>query len=159
MTQSELHSDMQINNNINLNRFIVCKSSYCPNGLTPRCRLISSSRCSSLEGFSCSLNKEVRELGLIRRESVQILSSEGNKNERKTSNQYERTIRDNSMVSLLLKFLQIVAQQSSYNYNREVLKASQVRNRFLDILVIKRITFLYEIRNRLFLKIGHKCVV
>lgn len=33
-------------------------------------RLFSSSRCSSLEGFSCSLSKEERELGLIRRESV-----------------------------------------------------------------------------------------
>ena len=68
------------------NRFIVCESSHCPNGLTPRCRLISSSRCSSLEGFGCSPIKEVRELGSIRRESVWSLSSEGKNNQRRTSN-------------------------------------------------------------------------
>ena len=42
-----------------------------------RCRLILSSGGRILEGFGCSPIKRVRELGLIRRESVWSLSSEG----------------------------------------------------------------------------------
>lgn len=43
--------------------------------MTPRCRLITSSSCSRLEGLDCSSIKVVRELGSIRRKTVWFLSS------------------------------------------------------------------------------------
>ena len=42
-----------------------------------RCRLNLSSWGKSWEGFGCSPIKRIRELGLVRRESVRSLSSEG----------------------------------------------------------------------------------
>ena len=59
-----------------------------------RCRLILSSGGRSLEGFGCSPIKRVRELGLIRRESVWSLSSGGIISKKKGQTfQYERTNR------------------------------------------------------------------
>lgn len=58
-----------------------------------RCRLILSSRGRSLEGFGCSPIKRVRELGLIRRESVWSLSSGGIISKKGQTFQYERTNR------------------------------------------------------------------
>src|SRR5699024_12413975 len=45
--------------------------------LAPRCRLISSWGCSRSQGYGCSPFKEVRELGLKRRETVWSLSAVG----------------------------------------------------------------------------------
>jgi hypothetical protein len=58
-----------------------------------RCRLILSSGGRSLEGFGCSPIKRVRELGLIRRESVWSLSSGGIISKKGQTFQYERTNR------------------------------------------------------------------
>ena len=55
-----------------------------------RCRLILSSGGRILEGFGCSPIKRVRELGLIRRESVWSLSSGGTNSKRGMTFQYER---------------------------------------------------------------------
>jgi len=43
--------------------------------LAPRCRLITSWSWSWFQGFGCSPNKVVRELGLERRETVWSLST------------------------------------------------------------------------------------
>ena len=51
------------------NRLIPPKSSYRRRCLAPRCRLISSWGCSRSQGYGCSPFKEVRELGLKRRET------------------------------------------------------------------------------------------
>ena len=56
------------------------KSSYRRSRLAPRCRLIASSSWRRFEGFGCSPMKAVRELGLVRRETVRILSFLGVKN-------------------------------------------------------------------------------
>src|SRR5699024_11609721 len=53
------------------------KSSYRRRCLAPRCRLISSWGCSRSQGYGCSPFKEVRELGLKRRETVWSLSAVG----------------------------------------------------------------------------------
>src|SRR5947208_16908965 len=58
-------------------RLIPPKSSYRRRCLAPRCRLISSWGCSRSQGYGCSPFKEVRELGLKRRETVWSLSSVG----------------------------------------------------------------------------------
>ena len=42
--------------------------------LAPRCRLISSWSCRGFQGFGCSPIKDIRELGLERRETVRFLS-------------------------------------------------------------------------------------
>jgi len=44
--------------------------------LPPRCRLIFSSSCKWFEGFGCSPNKKVRELGSYRRKAGSPLSSD-----------------------------------------------------------------------------------
>lgn len=59
------------------NRLIPPKSSYRRRCLAPRCRLISSWGCSRSQGYGCSPFKEVRELGLKRRETVWSLSTAG----------------------------------------------------------------------------------
>ena len=59
------------------NRLIPPKSSYRRRCLAPRCRLISSWGCSRSQGYGCSPFKEVRELGLKRRETVWSLSAVG----------------------------------------------------------------------------------
>ena len=59
------------------NRLIPPKSLYRRRCLAPRCRLISSWGCSRSQGYGCSPFKEVRELGLKRRETVWSLSSVG----------------------------------------------------------------------------------
>lgn len=59
------------------NRLIPPKSSYRRRCLAPRCRLISSWGCSRSQGYGCSPFKEVRELGLKRRETVWSLSVVG----------------------------------------------------------------------------------
>ena len=74
--------------------FSVCKK--LAGGITlinMRCRLILSSGGRSLEGFGCSPIKRVRELGLIRRESVWSLSSGGKFSKQGQTFQYERTNR------------------------------------------------------------------
>ena len=53
------------------------ESSYRRNRLAPRCRLIISWWSIRCQGFGCSPNKMVRELGLKRRETVWSLSSVG----------------------------------------------------------------------------------
>ena len=53
---------------------MVSDSSYRRDRLAPRCRLITSCSCSWLQGFGCSPNKVVHELGLERRETVRSLS-------------------------------------------------------------------------------------
>ena len=58
-----------------------------------RCRFILSSGGRSLEGLGCSPIKRVRELGLIRRESVWSLSSGGTISKKRQTFQYERTNR------------------------------------------------------------------
>ena len=59
------------------NRLIAPKSSYRRRCLAPRCRLISSWGWSRSQGYGCSPFKEVRELGLERRETVRSLSAVG----------------------------------------------------------------------------------
>ena len=59
------------------NRLITPKSSHRRSGLAPRCRLIASWGCSRSQGYGCSPFKEVRELGLKRRETVWSLSAVG----------------------------------------------------------------------------------
>ena len=59
------------------NRLIPPKSLYRRRCLAPRCRLISSWGCSRSQGYGCLPFKEVRELGLKRRETVWSLSSVG----------------------------------------------------------------------------------
>ena len=59
------------------NRLISPKSPYRRGGLAPRCRLITSWGCSRSQGYGCSPFKEVRELGLKRRETVWSLSAVG----------------------------------------------------------------------------------
>src|SRR3569832_903164 len=59
------------------NRLIPPKSSYRRGSLAPRCRLITSWGCSRSQGYGCSPFKVVRELGLIRRETVWSLSAVG----------------------------------------------------------------------------------
>src|SRR3569832_1081598 len=59
------------------NRLIPPKSSYRRRCLAPRCRLITSWGCSRSQGYGCSPFKEVRELGLERRETVRSLSAVG----------------------------------------------------------------------------------
>src|SRR3546814_18393833 len=59
------------------NRLIPPKSSYRRWCLAPRCRLISSWGCSRSQGYGCSPFKEVRELGLKRRETVWSLYAVG----------------------------------------------------------------------------------
>ena len=53
------------------------KSPYRRHRLAPRCRLISSWGWSRSQGYGCSPFKEVRELGLERRETVRSLSAVG----------------------------------------------------------------------------------
>ena len=57
------------------NRLIISESSYRRNCLAPRCRLIISWWSIRCQGFGCSPNKMVRELGLERRETVWSLST------------------------------------------------------------------------------------
>src|SRR5579863_511143 len=52
------------------NRLIGPKSSHRRPGLAPRCRLVASWGRSRSQGLGCSPIKEVRELGLERRETV-----------------------------------------------------------------------------------------
>src|SRR6185436_8729270 len=54
------------------NRLIFPKSPYRRDGLAPRCRLIASWGWSRSQGLGCSPIKAVRELGLERRETVDI---------------------------------------------------------------------------------------
>ena len=56
---------------------MVPKSPYRRHRLAPRCRLISSWGWSRSQGYGCSPFKEVRELGLERRETVRSLSAVG----------------------------------------------------------------------------------
>src|SRR5215216_3207268 len=57
------------------NRLIVPKSPYRRHCLAPRCRLIASWGRSRSQGLGCSPIKAVRELGLERRETVNIALS------------------------------------------------------------------------------------
>src|SRR5512132_2545540 len=57
------------------NRLIVPKSPYRRHCLAPRCRLIASWGRSRSQGLGCSPIKAVRELGLERRETVDIALS------------------------------------------------------------------------------------
>ncbi|MFO7033209.1 hypothetical protein B9T07_26155 [Limnospira fusiformis CCALA 023] len=59
------------------NRLMMPKSPYRRHRLAPRCRLISSWGWSRSQGYGCSPFKEVRELGLERRETVRSLSAVG----------------------------------------------------------------------------------
>lgn len=59
------------------NRLILPKSPHRRKCLAPRCRLISSWGWSRSQGYGCSPFKEVRELGLERRETVRSLSAVG----------------------------------------------------------------------------------
>src|SRR5438876_10305073 len=54
------------------NRLIFPKSPYRREGLAPRCRLVASWGRSRSQGLGCSPIKAVRELGLERRETVDI---------------------------------------------------------------------------------------
>src|SRR4051812_11473671 len=54
------------------NRLIFPKSPYRRDGLAPRCRLVASWGWSRSQGLGCSPIKAVRELGLERRETVDI---------------------------------------------------------------------------------------
>ena len=56
------------------NRLITPNSSHRRRGLAPRCRLITSWRGSTFQGFGCSPIKVVRELGSERRETVRFIS-------------------------------------------------------------------------------------
>ena len=56
------------------NRLIAPNSSHRRRGLAPRCRLITSWRGSTFQGFGCSPIKVVRELGSERRETVRFIS-------------------------------------------------------------------------------------
>src|ERR671918_132236 len=57
------------------NRLIFPKSPYRREGLAPRCRLIASWGRSRSQGLGCSPIKAVREMGLERRETVNIALS------------------------------------------------------------------------------------
>ena len=57
------------------NRLIAPNSSHRRRCLAPRCRLITSWRGSTFQGFGCSPIKAARELGSERRETVWSLSS------------------------------------------------------------------------------------
>ena len=59
------------------NRLIAPNSSHRRRCLAPRCRLITSWRGSTFQGFGCSPIKVVRELGSERRETVRSLSAVG----------------------------------------------------------------------------------
>lgn len=59
------------------NRLIIHDSPYRLNRLIPRCRLFLSRFRNISQGFGCSPNKKEHELGLVRRETVRILSSNG----------------------------------------------------------------------------------
>ena len=59
------------------NRLIAPNSSHRRRCLAPRCRLITSWRGSTFQGFGCSPIKVVRELGSERRETVRSLSVVG----------------------------------------------------------------------------------
>ena len=59
------------------NRLIAPNSSHRRRCLAPRCRLITSWRGSTFQGFGCSPIKVVRELGSERRETVRSLSVMG----------------------------------------------------------------------------------
>lgn len=72
------------------NRLVCRESSYRKAGSAPRCRLIFSSGCRGSEGQGCSPSKKVRELGLIRRESVLFLCSTIIKRKRNQASWYER---------------------------------------------------------------------
>src|SRR4051794_27520609 len=54
------------------NRLILPKSPYRRQGLAPRCRLVTSWGWSRSQGLGCSPIKVARELGLERRETVDI---------------------------------------------------------------------------------------
>ena len=56
------------------NRLMTPKSPYRRSRLAPRCRLIASWSWRRFQGFGCSPMKAVRELGLVRWETVRILS-------------------------------------------------------------------------------------
>jgi hypothetical protein len=56
------------------NRLIAPNSSHRRRCLAPRCRLITSWRGSTFQGFGCSPIKVVRELGSERRETVRFIS-------------------------------------------------------------------------------------
>ena len=58
-------------------------STYQRSCLAPRCRLITSWRCTRFQGLGCSPMKVVRELGLERCETVRSLSSVNVKSIRK----------------------------------------------------------------------------
>ena len=62
------------------NRLIAPNSSHRRRCLAPRCRLITSWRGSTFQGFGCSPIKVVRELGSERRETVRSLSTVGVRN-------------------------------------------------------------------------------
>ncbi len=57
------------------NRLIAPNSSHRRRCLAPRCRLITSWRGSTFQGFGCSPIKVVRELGSERRETVRFISA------------------------------------------------------------------------------------
>ena len=57
------------------NRLIGPNSSHRRAGLAPRCRLITSWRGSTFQGYGCSPFKVVRELGSERRETVRFISA------------------------------------------------------------------------------------
>ena len=102
------------------------KSSYRRSRLAPRCRLIASSSWRRFEGFGCSPMKAVRELGLVRRETVRILSFSGVKNwENHFLVREDREWRTSSVSVVLPR-----ASLSSYVRNVELLKASQAGIRF-----------------------------
>ena len=114
-----------------LNRLMTPKSSYRRSRLAPRCRLIASSSWRRFEGFGCSPMKAVRELGLVRRETVRILSFSGVKNWGWHSLVREDREWRTSGVSVVVP----TAPLSSYVRNAELLKASQAgkqtQNKFL----------------------------
>ena len=118
-----------------LNRLMTPKSSYRRSRLAPRCRLIASSSWRRFEGFGCSPMKAVRELGLIRRKTVWILSFSGVKNCENHSLVREDREWQTSNVSVVLP----KASLSSYVWNEELLKASQA-----GIRISKQVFFIVE---------------
>ena len=55
---------------------MIPESSYRRDRLAPRCRIITSRSCRRFQGLGCSPIKVVRDLGLERRETVWLLSTD-----------------------------------------------------------------------------------
>ncbi len=102
-------------------RLMIFESSYWRNRLAPRCRLIISWWSIRCQGFGCSPNKMVRELGSKRCETVWSLSTVHNKKEnyKDLSTRGPETIGQLSII--VIKFASYLATPNLITHNGDLI--------------------------------------